>query len=403
MAVVEDGDTMNDWLTHMHPLLADAVLGTIDFINATREFVPVIVGAIGTVSGFVESIGGIVTVLKIVGGIIAGSAIMSILSWVGTIVSAISTIASFVGSITGIGGALSAVVAFFSPVGLAIAAVGVAVAGLSLAWKNNFLGIQDVTYAAVERIKGWFAGLEPSISYLKNQFLEWGRVAMTKVGEGFNAASIAVRGELTRIMSDIKEHGAAYAAGAFAGRMYDAARNAALDFGRGLLAAAPTLRDDVAGVLGVVIGEFNNVTTWMQTHVMGVMTGIGKRISSSLADGIRNGITDISSALSYITSFFPGAGTPPPTVDQRAGGGMSVLGGATIVGEHGRELVDLPGGSYVHNAGETARMMGGGGSSRIDLYVHANGTMPTDRSAIRELAVALQRELGLTGARVVMT
>jgi hypothetical protein len=82
-----------------------------------------------------------------------------------------------------------------------------------------------------------------------------------------------------------------------------------------------------------------------------------------------------------------------------ASGGRMVSDGLAIVGERGPELVDLPGGSFVHNSNDSMGMMG---SSRLDVYIHANGTMPTDRNAIRELAIALQRELNLTGARVVM-
>lgn len=403
MAAVEDGDTMNDWLTHMHPLLKDAVLGTIDFINAVKEFLPVVKDAIGTAAGFIESIGGITTVLKIVGGIMAGSAVLSILSWVGTIVSAIGTIGSFIGGITGIGGALSAVLAFFNPVGLAIAAVGVAAGGLYLAWKNNFLGIQDITYGVMEKVKGWFAGLQPSIDALKNQFYEWGKVALNKVSEGFNAAKTAVQAELQRVMSDVKEHGASYAAGAFAGRMYDAARETALNFGRGLLAAAPTLRNDVAGALNAVTAEFNNVVSWLHTYVWDTMKNIGSRVASGMADGIRSGISDISSALSYIQSLFTGSSIPvgpPGSIGGHASGGMMTAGGRTWVGERGPEIVDLPAGSYVHNNAESMSMMGGS-SSRIDVYIHANGTMPTDRAAIRQLAIELQREMGMNGGRVV--
>lgn len=45
--------------------------------------------------------------------------------------------------------------------------------------------------------------------------------------------------------------------------------------------------------------------------------------------------------------------------------------------------------------------MMGGGNRRIDVYVYADGTMPTDRSAIRQLAIELQREMGMNGGRVV--
>lgn len=56
-----------------------------------------------------------------------------------------------------------------------------------------------------------------------------------------------------------------------------------------------------------------------------------------------------------------------------AGGGPR--GGATLVGENGPELVDLPPGSAVHTAGDSARMMGGmgGGSGPIVIQINLDG------------------------------
>ena len=102
-------------------------------------------------------------------------------------------------------------------------------------------------------------------------------------------------------------------------------------------------------------------------------------------------------------AYVPGASAlqiPEIPVPGFAAGGMFARGGMALVGERGPELVDLPGGSYIHNAADTGRMMATG--QRIDLYVHAQSTMPTDRAAIREMARALQKELGLSGARVVL-
>jgi len=84
-----------------------------------------------------------------------------------------------------------------------------------------------------------------------------------------------------------------------------------------------------------------------------------------------------------------------------ASGGMVATGGRILVGEQGPELIDVPGGSWVHNNTDSMNMMGGG--RRIDVYVHANGTMPTDRAAIRQLAIELQREFTMNGARVVLS
>lgn len=84
--------------------------------------------------------------------------------------------------------------------------------------------------------------------------------------------------------------------------------------------------------------------------------------------------------------------------DSRARGGRSTFGGMTWVGEKGPELVNLPSGSYVHTAAQSAAMASRGGSQRIDLYVHGDSNLPQDRGKLRELAIALQRELQLSGA-----
>lgn len=94
-------------------------------------------------------------------------------------------------------------------------------------------------------------------------------------------------------------------------------------------------------------------------------------------------------------------GLRPDSLPGRASGGMTVAGGRTLVGERGPEVVDLPGGSYVHNSTDSMNMMGGG-NRRIDIYVHGESALPTDRAKLRELAIALQQEFTMNGARVVL-
>jgi len=80
----------------------------------------------------------------------------------------------------------------------------------------------------------------------------------------------------------------------------------------------------------------------------------------------------------------------------RATGGRATFGGMTWVGERGPELVNLPGGSHVYTAAQSAAMAGG----RMDLYVHGESNLPMDRGKIREIARELQREMQFAGARV---
>lgn len=114
-----------------------------------------------------------------------------------------------------------------------------------------------------------------------------------------------------------------------------------------------------------------------------------------------------------------------------ASGGFVPKTGRYLVGEKGPEIVDMPASARVRNNVETGRIMAERmantttfstappaeilppalsagapgqptGQSRIDIYVHGESALPTDRGKLRELAIALQRELAFTGARVVV-
>lgn len=65
----------------------------------------------------------------------------------------------------------------------------------------------------------------------------------------------------------------------------------------------------------------------------------------------------------------------------------------TWVGEHGPELVDLPPGSTVHTAGDSARMAAsGGGTQRLDIRLTADRT--TERGVIDALFRVFRAEIG---------
>lgn len=96
----------------------------------------------------------------------------------------------------------------------------------------------------------------------------------------------------------------------------------------------------------------------------------------------------LSSIWDSVSSVIPG----------RATGGQSTFGGLTLVGERGPELVSLPAGSYVHTNAQSQAMMSNRGSMYIKLEVSGDSNLPSDRAKVRELAIALQRELQLSGA-----
>ncbi len=341
LAVVMDGDRMNDWLTHMTPQVREAVLATLAFWDSLRSVVTGIID-------FINWIGGLKTILTALGVLMAVSVVAQVITFVAGIVSAVSAVATFVGAIGGAVPILGAVLAAIGPVIAIVAALGAAAYGLYVAWQNNFLGIQDITRGALDWIRGAFANFPQTLANLRDGFFSWasnamgavregflsaqntvrngldmvmdfiqrgrderlgpfaqslfsaGQTAFNKLGEGFRAAGGAVTGEFNRIMTDVQNQGAAFAAGAFAGRMYEAARSALLRFGEGLRSAAPNLGSDMNNALNGMINVFNQVMDGFRNHVGGVMTTIGGRIKEALSSlnlggvmaGALNGIID---------------------------------------------------------------------------------------------------------------
>lgn len=81
-------------------------------------------------------------------------------------------------------------------------------------------------------------------------------------------------------------------------------------------------------------------------------------------------------------------------VGSAASGG--VRSDLTMVGEHGRELVDLPPGSRVHSNPDTERMMAGGGSGVVAVHLTIDtGGGRFDRLLLEALREAVQRGGGV--------
>lgn len=83
-------------------------------------------------------------------------------------------------------------------------------------------------------------------------------------------------------------------------------------------------------------------------------------------------------------------GNPTAPPKALAAGTLSARPGATLVGEQGPELVTMSGGERVYNAGDTRRMLAGGGGAGtvINLNVQAGISSPVDTA--RAIVSALQ-------------
>jgi len=331
LAVITDGDRMNDWLTHMTPEVRNAVLATLSFVDSLKAVVANIIS-------FIDWIGGVQTILKAFGVLLAISVVAQVVTFVAGIVSAVSAVASFVGALGVAAPALGVVLAAIGPVIAIVGALGVAAYALYQAWQHNFLGIRDITAQALEWVRGAIANFPQTLANIGDAMYSWansamtkmrdgflaakdwvrngldqvmdfvqqgrdqrsgpfaqslydmGNSAFTKLGQGFNAASGMVTGEFNRVMTDVQNQGASFAAGAFAGRLYESARGAMLRFAEGLRSAAPNLAGDMNAVLGAMTNAFNGTMDSFRNHVWGVMVDVGSRIKGALGSVNLGGI-----------------------------------------------------------------------------------------------------------------
>lgn len=102
-------------------------------------------------------------------------------------------------------------------------------------------------------------------------------------------------------------------------------------------------------------------------------------------------------------------GLRPDQIQQSNSGGFGgyatggiTQGGLTLVGEKGPEVVALPKGSRVWDHGQSMGMLNQTEGQSITIVIRNEGTLPTDRRTIDEIAVALQRRLNLQGNRFVL-
>jgi hypothetical protein len=124
----------------------------------------------------------------------------------------------------------------------------------------------------------------------------------------------------------------------------------------------------------------------------GLITG-----SMSAKDAISGLLSSLAKVLinKAFTSLFDGFSIPG-----FATGTPSAPGGLAMVGERGPELVNLPRGASVYPAGQTSRMMGGGGNMTFAPVIDARGA---DVGAVARLEAAMAKAQAEFEGRVVQT
>jgi phage-related protein len=163
--------------------------------------------------------------------------------------------------------------------------------------------------------------------------------------------------------------------------------------------------DDVAGrwqgVYNTITGVWSNLTGFFNGLWNGIKSGAG-----SIADAISGAFTSafegakntlkasvnwmIDQVNKVIRSVNSSAGKLPgvpdiPQIQKLYTGVNNWRGGLAVVGDRGAELVDLPAGARVHNAQDTAAMLGKGGDNYISLDM--NGIMTRSRSELRDVMI----------------
>lgn len=151
------------------------------------------------------------------------------------------------------------------------------------------------------------------------------------------------------------------------------------------------------GAWNAITGVFGGMWNWFKTNVwdkiVGVFTSVGTTVANAIGGAFKGVInTVLSGAIGIINGFINGINWAIDTINKIPGvkisklselsvpklafGANNYAGGATLVGERGPEMVQLPKGSNVYSATQTANALrnsnGGGGVTIEKLEVNNN-------------------------------
>lgn len=168
---------------------------------------------------------------------------------------------------------------------------------------EGFQSAREAAKGALTAALDWVKrGQDEKLPPFQQALFDGGKAALSRLGAGFNTVKEAAKGELKKVLDDVKEHGHAYAAGAFAGRLFEGARSALLNFGRGFSDNAPSLRNTFQTAINGLAPIFDTAIGGLQRHVYQPAADVVTRIG----DGLR-GIDlagRFSSTLDTIATIF---------------------------------------------------------------------------------------------------
>ena len=217
---------------------------------------------------------------------------------------------------------------------------------------------------------------------------------------------------MRQTLFDIQKEGTSYTNETVRARLNEAAASLFGTFGEALRRGAPNFSGDMQAILGTIVGTFNGVMDSFKRHSFDVMSGIGLRVIDGIVEGIKRGADPLRNALNWVTSAMPdwvknalGIRSPSKVFAEI---GKNISMGLAEGIEDNIKLPELSVKRLVKTTVDAPKMAlsqtvsaeSAGARNRLDIYLHAETQLPTNRQALREIVIGLQRELQLTGARV---
>jgi phage-related protein len=152
------------------------------------------------------------------------------------------------------------------------------------------------------------------------------------------------------------------------------------------------MKQIATGAVDLFLGQIKAMFGNLPSILYNAGLNAGKAFANGILDAIGSMAGSITDALG---SLIPDVGSLIPG---NAGGTSSFAGGLTWVGEHGPELVRLPGGSSVYSNAES-KQMGGGVSVTINGNVYA-GSVDEAKNSLGNVGYGLQLAASMRGVAI---
>ena len=257
-------------------------------------------------------------------------------------------------------------------------AIVAAVALLALAWKTNFLGIQDITSAVFEAIKAaidaaitWImTTIEPFLAELRKFWDENGAQILAGLklfwdgikivfSEAFEYIKMYV-GTAWDIISGVFSAAFEVIKGVF--KVFFEAITGILTVGMQILngdwsGAWETVKNTLSNIGATIVETGKAVFEKLENTIKSVVERVENYVKGAL-QRIKDTLKEIVTLGQANTETYNGASSKSASVPARAFGGGVYRGQATEVGEHGRELFIPASDGRIVNAQQTAGMSG---------------------------------------------